>query len=486
MSHDQAISNFGLALNYHTDWQLLSLLQFASDAYKLLAPDENRSPALTRLIRNFQEAAVAFYQKGLELLNESEENTPYERQLLIWKVQREWDRLAGLLASSHFLPMDDPKARAMTQVIEWAWDSVFLVPEARENRNIVILPQVDRQFRLLRFRYAPNLVSIEMPIGTLYAPWEWSTLYHEVAGLWIQTDHAQNLLQEISPAITDWSAWLEPFGEIDANYRSFIQHNWLEEFLEDTISVLCIGSALSDNFDTILSHYYPEPISTDPRHPHRELRAGLAQALNSLRLNENITVEDAQLVALAEAIFEKREQIVVPEQIFSEEDHDQVKVLTEDIAYYGKGRPDTFSAPVWIAALMETYYNELPDNVGIISKLLSNLEIHLKPAPTSELMAGSGGGFTSQLDFIENLQRADLDSFQFSVVDPFAGTCDLPNGTNLPLAWTTIVLDVPSGFGRTTLTIDALVVTTIDNADYPNGTNLPLRRLSSVDAFVVC
>jgi hypothetical protein len=357
--------------SYESDWQIDSILRFARQTSLKLneraqAADNATAAAtheaLSSLVQNFMAAIQAYYRKGINLLGDPREfrglgvlhpeRKPATHRQMIEIIGEEWTRLMSFVTSAHFLA-DQRNERALDilyQAIQIAEDDLNLEAvqqdRTQHQRRFVILPHFGRHFELVTFRYAPAITVLGIPVASLYNPWDWSFIWHETAGVYIESQRGaatgivQHVYDELRAQVAQAAVWQQWFDHYRAELEQltgdndqavsadnppadFILQNWAEELVEDAVGVLCLGEAMTETLESILRRYYdqdisfdePQPggaqaIAGDVRHPPIGLRAAVAESLlEQERQTPKIAPSQGE-AALAARILSRKELLV--------------------------------------------------------------------------------------------------------------------------------------------------------------------------------
>ncbi|MGB0384776.1 MAG: hypothetical protein ACPGWR_08145 [Ardenticatenaceae bacterium] len=371
MTDQHSVLDPNYRFRYESDWHAYSLLSFAQQTHNALNQEVRSERAIGTLVDHFIKVADRYYTKGLELLEEplsesdKDKNTPFHRHQLIERIGEEWAQIMPLASTSQLLSkVDEQVLTILTHVIEDALDNLKM-----ERKEVAIMPHFGRHFELVKFRYAPEVAMLGIPLTSLYCPWEWSIIWHEVAGLYIASEEAKlpiNALLDEMKALPEeiWVDWSNKYyqemkdlplvdDESDDHHRSashtdqppeWVLRNWSEEFIEDAVGVLCLGNSMAHGLTQILSQHYnlekflaegirniidsnsePEEeegqgegkgegqakdVGRDTRHPPAELRILVAHRLSHLMGLEEDRVEDEGVHRLAQVIFDHSDKMV--------------------------------------------------------------------------------------------------------------------------------------------------------------------------------
>ncbi|MBE2224602.1 MAG: hypothetical protein IAF02_23890, partial [Anaerolineae bacterium] len=381
-----------------------SIQLFIDQSYQSINKSLYKSPwkeQVLELILAFQATVDAYYETG-ELLVQNENDATAEQHLrkLTNRIGEEWNKLMPFLTTSFLMPPTYKAVELTIKTLDAAWEN--LNQEAmKEKGKPSLLPHYGRHFELVTFEYMPKIAVIGIPFNNLYSPWDWSMIWHEIAGLFVQTESAKNIIQDLlHPEILpydSWKNWLTTYDKETSKLPRDNQHEtipapeirqaWLEEFLEDSIGVLCLGSTMADALERILDRHYStqtpnlqeatdnkitsekqsnilgeQPLdpsigtvdiapSIDLRHPPSALRVQLAHALSAkMGLREADENSDRGIDTLATYLYENHNAIV--NRPFQEADKNQVEIIANTILET-KTLPENEAPHLLVAALVK-------------------------------------------------------------------------------------------------------------------------------------
>ena len=386
------------------DWQVDSMLLFAertsfvlggqlpgSRSSKLSAPsgeawEQDRREAaqqrqqieqlLCKLVSKFIDTAQSYYKtgidyvmgeknafgfKGVGFLNEPKHIA--EQREYVTSIGEEWSRLMSLVATARFFASESPDRAllCLQKVIELAKRDLnlqVLESNLREqlkrqqidgqllrdlNLQFAVLPHFGRHFELVKFKYAPGIFVIGIPVTSLYCPWDWPVIWHELAGVYIEAQRClgfgvvHEVHQALSPdaAQNVWPQLWEVYGAQLAGLpgeddqaisepqppADFVRHTWAEELVEDAVGVLCLGESMVASLEAILHwHYADSEIEEmvarelsgvpDTRHPPRALRIAVAEQLVRCMQGQVEAVPDEPVAVLAQVMWQHRDDLV--------------------------------------------------------------------------------------------------------------------------------------------------------------------------------
>jgi len=273
--------------------------------------------ALKSLTEHYLNMATSLFPLFLHALNTvvtDEEEKQRAEHKMIDKLAREWENIFQLLATAKLLSSD------LKTTDEFSWLDV-LTKTAQKDLNIsgwdfIVIPKLTQQFALTQFKYAPMLASLDIPITTLNAPWEWSIIWHELAGRKIkeikkQKKGAFNIPsiqafqrsqpKKASELLDQATDKLQAGKEIGIRLLKQIRKaikipekpnwsdEWVEELFEDACSVLTFGVDFLPVFKSILGR---NSASADKRHPDPVIRERIASRLLAKEVSADAEVQE--------------------------------------------------------------------------------------------------------------------------------------------------------------------------------------------------
>ncbi|HYF64869.1 MAG TPA: hypothetical protein VD886_18740, partial [Herpetosiphonaceae bacterium] len=281
-SHPHRIEHF----EYDSDWHIHSLLTFARQTRDSL-PDRTPSDlALRTLVDDFIIVADFYYCKGIALLERQGGHSSYDRQQVLVQVSDEWTNVLALIAHSRMLPENNDAVVALTYLVQKVCDDLHL------DKQVIVLPQIGRRFSLITFNYAPDVAVLGIPLTSLYCPWEWSIVWHEVASLYLKSAAGKNIVDSVKDIMALLPADIWPKGIWPDVPDETVFEGWAQELVEDSVSVLCLGAEFVGSLDTFLAPFYADELRSDPKHPPRRLRAEVARALHMHIRARGLPIDD--------------------------------------------------------------------------------------------------------------------------------------------------------------------------------------------------
>jgi hypothetical protein len=367
---------------FDSDWQKDSLLLMAEQVCAGLKartdlPKETVA-ILCRLIEQFSSAAELYYTTGINKLSISDlpglrpsfdsqgllsEQQPLaaERRNIIRDISVEWTRLMGLVGSAQLLGADDPAMRMIRATFLVARNDLKIGNGGRSDADFVVLPHFGRHFELVSFNYEPSIFVLGVPVASIYCPWEWPLIWHEMAGLYVR-EHANasdGVIEKLAGLIKQhvsnpelWKQWVAEYGDDlellpkqDDRLSDMVIQNWAQELTEDTAGLLCLGRVMFLSLDAALTSAYaqveqpqeprgdglqPIPADLDLRHPPAQLRLDFAASL--LRQRDLNGAEDgaapAGIRGLAALAWNERDSIVA-QPPFTSGDENQLEAVLQ-------------------------------------------------------------------------------------------------------------------------------------------------------------
>jgi hypothetical protein len=331
---------------YQSDWHLISILELARTTQKWIEQQESTPWAVSMgtLVKSYEEMAVAYYAAAVRQLPGSGAKT-FHLHNVIEKLAEEWMLLVPIIQVAAVRP-DTPLA-LLARVVEGASEALNLDLDSQ----IAVVPHVGRHFELVRFHYAPYVALIGVPFFDLQTPWEWSVIWHELAGILVAQQSVQEMITKFLEQLPDstWEEWEKRYvpetseGEAvdvpavshrdsatDAGGESIEspinRRGWLEEWVEDACSILALGPAAYQILVTVFQQRHSNLVELkDERHPPPGLRLEVAyrlltkmakndpqarKALKSVKTNHSKAEGDSGAAEIAEWIWANAETLV--------------------------------------------------------------------------------------------------------------------------------------------------------------------------------
>jgi len=262
---------------------------------------------------NMAESLFPPFLRALETVTDGVEKQRAENKM-IDKVALEWENIFQLIATAKLFGAD------LKTTTEFSWLDL-LTRTAQKDLNIadwdfLVIPRLTQQFALTQFKYAPKFSSLDIPITALNTPWEWSIIWHELAGRKIKEIKKQNKgafnissveeLQKSQPKraselVDQATARLQAGKEIGTRLFNQIRKaikipekpnwsdEWVEELFEDACSVLTFGPDFLPIFKSILGR---NSGSADKRHPDPAIRERIASRLLTKQVSAGDDVQE--------------------------------------------------------------------------------------------------------------------------------------------------------------------------------------------------
>lgn len=282
--------------------------------------------ALKSLAMHYDNMATTLFQHFTAALEQ--ESDPHlkitSKHKMVDKLIREWEFIYQLVANAKLL------GSHLNTTEEFSWlNGILAVAQNDLNygqREFIIVPKITQRYALTHFRYATEFAALDVPVSSLNAPWEWSVLWHELAGRKIRDILKADVHALEVPSVA------EQQGPGHENARDLIEgligklHNdlpvgytflktirqmlklplqpkwsqdWEEELFEDACSVLTFGADFLPVLESILNR---SASLVDDRHPYPEIRLNMAKRL----LDSSFKLEDADAEEKIEAEVSKR------------------------------------------------------------------------------------------------------------------------------------------------------------------------------------
>lgn len=280
----QSLDQKFAAITRDIDWQRASFLSHNLEI--AWSPDQDQPtyvPAeniVRKILDHYFLLALLFYrQLRSDLLEQykagkisDDREVKIQMQSGLDKLVMEWYRVYAAVLSiraSH----TPGKARAIMQymqpVLDAAKNDTYL------SSDFLSILHFGQDYSMRFFNYLKDIAAINVPLATFESPWEWTILWHELAGEKVRslldedpaffTDMFEEIIKEIPEA--------DP-AEIDSMGWSA---GWLQELFEDSFSVVNFPIHFLFVLKNLLERY-PEVSGDGTRHPPDAIRLACAMS----------------------------------------------------------------------------------------------------------------------------------------------------------------------------------------------------------------
>ena len=275
-----------------------------------------KDPIYGQLVDDYEAMAMHFVTRWKAAVRDNPE--VLKSHEAVDKLTREWHTVTELIAT---VDLGESYLSQFQPYIQQATKDIGL--SSTEDQYILI-PTFGEYFALTRFEYSTTrLAMLKLPLSALNAPWEWSVIWHEVAGLKVQKvkeqlgKHWQNYVDEqgisTTPANEEQVLFNTLFDRIltgkiiDRTLRGKLKPilqrsagngnsneaespaeaaiwplEWLEQLFEDACSALAFGEDFIFAFEKILSRTASK-LTADRGHPNLSTRLRVARRLLALK-----------------------------------------------------------------------------------------------------------------------------------------------------------------------------------------------------------
>ncbi len=205
------------ALIQDADWQLESFTQYIRNTFEKKFGDtkENRvDQAVQNLLRAYLELARRYYDQFKESLKQaylssndqeavidgawvSAADVPILMQQAIGRLIDEWDRVYSIIMAGQLIELEGIReiVELLTPVVKEAIGDIGFGAE-----HFAVIPQFGSYYKMEFFEYADDFMALSLPLTALKSPWEWSIIWHEIAG---------DKVRQLKKVESDFYNWIE-------------------------------------------------------------------------------------------------------------------------------------------------------------------------------------------------------------------------------------------------------------------------------------
>jgi hypothetical protein len=227
-------------LTRDVDWQFNSLVDYIKNGFiessRVRAKMSSSELVVQNVVEAYLHLANAFYNQFKNELKNAYEPSPganplQERvseadvsilvQQALDKLTAEWARAYGFIAATRTKKASesDRIIERLSPLIRAAVHDVGFSAE-----TLPVIPQFGTAYSLGFFNYADDFMALNLPITALQSPWEWTILWHEIAG------------QKVRLLKKTQAEFQSALGEIFNEYRRYFQEYYqydLEKLKQD-------------------------------------------------------------------------------------------------------------------------------------------------------------------------------------------------------------------------------------------------------------
>ena len=277
------------ALTRDIDWQRASFLNYCLRITE--SPLTNQSPeeiVVKKILGGYLTLAMLYFNQFREDLKKQyinpsliihEMDVKLKMQEAMDKLLEEWHRVYAIIVAIRAREVNKESKRLVDQMSPFVDAAMRDVGLSREKFPVIL--QFGQSYSLRFSRYSDGFAALGIPLWVLASPWEWTILWHELAGEKVRQLKLQapNFFTSQFDGIVESLQHNEKSQILEAGWSV----NWLEELFEDSFSVLHFPIHFLFVFKNLLERY-PDS-GQGQRHPPRAIRLATAMCLH-LRLKE--------------------------------------------------------------------------------------------------------------------------------------------------------------------------------------------------------
>jgi hypothetical protein len=264
------------ALSLDSLWRFRGLLEHTTRLQNSLKSRklQRDNNLVMRLIEDYQTLSSKLYETLTDLLLVSDKLDDAQKNIkahrLVNKLSRELEYIESLATS--VLQNDNYYAKDQPDEFSWFDNVIRLAANDLDvdSSQLLVLFSLYQTIGLRSFTYTKEFHTLDLPVTILNTPWEWSVVWHEIAGLKVKEIKRRypgimkDTLEVIHSQVAVQSDWTE---------------DYVEELFEDAGSILVFGKELIDIFESVLNRTYDQAGMLDSRHPDIKVRVNVASLL---------------------------------------------------------------------------------------------------------------------------------------------------------------------------------------------------------------
>ena len=282
MSNENVTKEVFHKLTADIDWQRPSFLKYCISLTEGNASNQGPEEIVVKKILGDYLALALLFSKQVwdDLKSQYEKNSidafrvKLKMQEALDKLVDEWFRVYGIIQSIRGRNSNAESKRIVdltTPFVDIAMRDVGLKPE-----EFPVILQFGQSYSMRFSNYSGGFAALSMPLWILGSPWEWTILWHELAGEKVRTlkndkiDYFKKMFNKTLKGLEVDELDVQDFGwSVD----------WFEELFEDSFSVIHFPINFLVVFKNLLERY-PDS-GKDRRHPPRSVRLAVAMCLHA-------------------------------------------------------------------------------------------------------------------------------------------------------------------------------------------------------------
>jgi len=279
------------------DWQRASFLKYCLDVTESEVTSQSLEETIVRkILEGYLVLALLFYKQFREDLKKNYEKpsgvNESDVKLLIQeamdKLVEEWYRVYAIIAALRARGANKESRRLLLQMDPFVDEAMRDVTLSRETFPVIL--QFGQSYSLRFSNYSDNFAALSIPLWVLESPWEWTILWHELAGEKVRK------LKNDDPRFFD-SLLADIMNQLNEDQKAAAQEacwstDWLEELFEDSFSVIHFPIHFLIVFNNLLKRY-PDG-GKGQRHPAHSMRLAMAMSLHLQMKKDANLPEDIQ------------------------------------------------------------------------------------------------------------------------------------------------------------------------------------------------
>lgn len=284
-------------LTRDVDWQRASLLKYCVNVVDSDAAGQGAEEVIVqKILGGYLTLALLFYKqfradlrKHYETLSDIEPSDVKLRiQEAMDKLVEEWYRVYAIIAALRARRANEESKRLLKQMDPFIDEAMRDVALSRKEFPVIL--EFGQSYSLRFSNYSDDFAALSIPLWVLESPWEWTVLWHELAGEKVRK------LENDNPKFFT-SMYQRILVQLDedqqlAAYKSGWSIDWLQELFEDSFSVIHFPIHFLIVFRNLLRRY-PEG-GVGQRHPASAVRLANALCLHMQLKRDAGLPEDIQ------------------------------------------------------------------------------------------------------------------------------------------------------------------------------------------------
>lgn len=277
------------------NWQKESFLNYCTDITKAESPDSDKDQnadanhnveetIVKKVLDGYFVLFLVFYERVrgdlekhyTEALDVNEADVKLRLQEALSKLVDEWQRVYAIVTALRERQANLESRRLLNQMDPFV--DIAMKDVGLSYTDFPVVLQFGQSYSLKFSKYSDKFAALSIPLWVLESPWEWTILWHELAGERVRQEKVDKPESFSSQFDEILKSLKRDNNAVDAALGNGWSVDWYEELFEDSFSVIHFPFHFLIVFQSLLERF-PDG-GKGLRHPPRIIRLATAMFLH--------------------------------------------------------------------------------------------------------------------------------------------------------------------------------------------------------------